>query len=86
MSEAIFNRAANLESPAWSAAAVTPNNDADLARVPTRALWVGVLGNVSVVMAGGGTVTFVGVQGVLPIRVDRVRATDTTATSIVALY
>ena len=88
MADQIFNHAAGLESPAWTAAAVTPNNGADLPRIATRGLYIGGDGDVSVVMSGGGTVTFAGlVSGtILPVRVDRVRVTDTTATNIVALY
>lgn len=88
MSDAIFNRAAELDSPAWEALAVTPA-DADLSRMPTRGLYVGGAGNVTVVMAGGGSaVTFTNVPAgtILPIRVDRVNSTSTTATAIVALY
>jgi len=88
MADAIFNRAAELDSPAWNAAAISPDNGVDIATAPCRALYIGGAGNVSVVMAGGATVTFAGVSAgtILPIRVDRVRSTDTTATSIVALY
>ena len=89
MADAIFNRASTLESPAWDAAAVTPNDSADLPRVATRALWIGGGdGTLSVVMSGGTTVAFAGVADgtLLPIRVDRVRATGTGATGIVALY
>ena len=88
MADAIYNRSAGPDSPAWSAVAVTPA-DADLSRIATRALYVGVGGNVAVVMSdGGAAVTFVGVQAgtILPIRVDRVNSTNTTATNIVALY
>lgn len=88
MSDWKINAASTLESPAWTAVAVTPA-DSDLAAMPTKALYVGVAGNVAVVMAGGGSaVTFVGVPAgaILPIRVDRVNSTNTTATSIVALY
>lgn len=88
MSDAILNAAADYSSPAWTAAAVTPA-DADLPTLPTKGLYVGGAGNVAVVMAGGGAaVTFSGVSAgtVLAIRVDRVNATNTTATAIVALY
>lgn len=89
MADAIFNRAGTLESPAWDAAAVTPNDGADLPKIATRALWIGAGdGTLSVVMSGGTTVAFAGVAAgtLLPIRVDRVRATGTGATGIVALY
>jgi hypothetical protein len=55
---------------------------------PTRGVYVGVGGNVKVDMVSGGTVTFVGVVAgtLLPIQVERIYATGTTATSMVALY
>lgn len=73
--------------PATHAAAVTPNDGVDLPSV-SRAFYIGVSGNLSVVMAGGETATFVGLPtgGILPIQATRVRATGTTATSIVALW
>lgn len=79
------------DAPAHGAVAVTPNNDTDLT-TNTRGLYVGGAGNLVVVMASEAnaatTVTFTGVAAgtVLPIRVRRVKSTNTTATSIVALY
>lgn len=74
--------------PAIGAASVTPNDGADLAKIPTRGLWIGGAGNVKVDMADGTTVTFVGATAgsILPVQVKRVYATGTTATSITALY
>ena len=88
MADPTFNHQAGLESPAWTAAEVTPDDDNDLTRVATRALYIGGDGNISVVMSGGGTVAFSGLPAgtILPVRVDRVRSTGTTATGIVALY
>ena len=77
-----------LESPANSAVAVTTSDVADLAE-PSRALFIGGAGNLSVEMYGTGTaVVFANVQAgsILPIRVTRVNATGTTATSIVSVY
>ena len=86
--------------PAWFADAVTVSDSADLAHYCT-ALWVGSAGNVAVVMAGAlpagqstaaalaAAVTFAGVNAGqwLPIRVLRVMATNTTATSsLVCVY
>ena len=91
MADPIHNRAAALDTPAWDAAAVTPA-DADLPRAPTQALYIGTDGDVSVQRAGGGVVTFAGLVAgtILPIRVDRVRATNTASgagrTGILALY
>ena len=68
-----------------NALAVTPA-DANLAHI-AGALWVGGLGNVTVIMAGGQTVTFTAVPSgtLLRVSVTQVRAA-TTATNIVALY
>ena len=76
-----------LTSPADNAAAVTPSDSTDLAFI-SRALYVGGAGNIIVTMAGGGDVTFSAVPAgsILPVRVTRVKATSTTATSIVNLY
>lgn len=54
----------------------------------TRGLYVGVAGNVSVVMADESELTFFGVQGgtLLPIRIKRVVTAGTTATNMLALY
>lgn len=71
--------------PVTGAAAVTPADGSDLDRT-ARALWVGVAGDVVVVLQDGSEVTLKGVQGLLPAVVKRVKATDTTATDIVALY
>jgi hypothetical protein len=91
MADPIFNRAAELDSPAWDAAAVTPA-DANLPRFPTTGLYVGTVGDVAVKMSGGTTVTFAAVPAgtTLAIRVDQVLATGTATgalrTGIVALY
>jgi hypothetical protein len=82
------------EKPDWTApatklVAVTPHDDNDLAGGICRALWVGGAGNVAVIAADDtDPVTIVAVSAgrELPISVKRVRATNTTATSIVALY
>lgn len=76
-----------MESPADIAVAVTPDNDNDL-EFTTRGLYIGVTGDVTVHMKGSTTpVTFVGMLGGVehPERVDRVLATGTTATDILAL-
>lgn len=66
---------------------VTPSDVTDLTR-PTIGLYVGVTGNVAVIMAGDETdtaVTLVGLAAGIfhPLRVKRVMSTNTTATSIV---
>lgn len=51
------------------------------------AIYIGAAGNLSVVMEDGSTVTFIAppVGTILPIRVRRVRATLTTASSLIGL-
>ena len=79
----------DLAGPSASFAAVVPHNTTNLT-VPTRGLFIGVAGNVSVVpLASPSTsVVFknVAAGSVLPVAALRVNATGTTATDIVALY
>jgi hypothetical protein len=72
-------------APAGYGVAVTPSDATVLPM--TRALYVGSTGNVAVEDING-TVTYVSVQAgsILPVQVSRVLATNTTASSIVALY
>lgn len=66
--------------------AVTPNDNTDLT-FTTRYVYVGVAGSLTVVLKSGVTVAFATVPAgtSLPICATRVKATGTTATSIVAL-
>jgi len=86
MADEIFNRDADLDDPAWTAVVIVADAG-DLARIPTRGLYVGGTGgDITVTMAGGGSVQFTGVAAgtIMPIRVDKLTAT--TATNVVALY
>ena len=76
-----------LIGPCENLALVTPSDGADLSNT-TRAIFVGGAGNLKVTTKGGQTVTLSGVAAgsVLPIRVERIFATDTTATNIAALW
>jgi hypothetical protein len=86
MADANLYRAADFNSLRWRAAEVTPNDGADLA-TPAAIIGCLVSGDIQVTASGGGTVVLAGVAGqVLPVLVDRVWATNTTATGIVALY
>jgi hypothetical protein len=79
--------ASSSSQPAGNALAVTPA-DSDMA-VISRAIYVGVSGDLTVKMAGSeNTVTFTAVAAgsLIPIRVTQVRATDTNASGIIALY
>lgn len=75
-----------LSSPLTRAVDVTPNDSTDLNFV-TRAIYVGVAGDLEVITSGGDSVTFVGLQAgtILPIRASRVKAGNTTAEGILAL-
>lgn len=77
----------NNPNPADYGTAITPSDSTDLSK-NARALYVGSSGSVSVDFPDGSTIVFYGVMGgtILPIRVKRVRATDTTATNIIALF
>jgi hypothetical protein len=80
------DRSSGLESPGYNAAAVTPDDLADLP-IASRALYVGGSGDVHVTLVGGGDVTLKAVPvGILPLRVRRVHMAGTTATDIVAVW
>lgn len=68
------------------AAVVIPSDVSDLPRAGR--LFVGGAGNVKVVTIAGNDVTFTGViaGSVLPVRVKKVYAADTTATNMVVMY
>jgi hypothetical protein len=72
---------------ASDAVVVTPSNTVNFTRGPCRSLYVGSGGNIAVVI-GGETITFANAAAgsVLPIKVSRVDATGTTASSLLALY
>jgi hypothetical protein len=74
------------DSPYANAAAVVPSDTTDLTFV-TRALYVGVTGDVTVNMPGGAAILFKAMPvGLYNLRVSRVKATGTAATNIVALW
>jgi hypothetical protein len=66
---------------------VAPNDTTDLAQGPCGALYSATAGTIAVVDGFGGVVTIVSLEAQYhPIRVQRVLATGTTATGLVALY
>lgn len=71
-----------IDQPAESIADITPSDDTEF-DPPSRALWVGGAGNVSVTTVNGHEAVIQGVQAgtLLPIRVTKVKAA-TTATLI----
>lgn len=87
MADTFASSSQSLVSPAKNGQAVTPNDVTELTNV-SRGIYVGIGGDLSVVMEGGQTITFPGVPGgsLLPIRANIVRSTGTTADSIVAVW
>jgi hypothetical protein len=77
----------SLAEPAFTTAAVVPSDTVPLAYL-TRAVYVGTAGSLTVVDAGGNTTTFSSVPGgtMLPLRIQQIKATGTSAGSIVALW
>lgn len=86
MADQFKSHATGLSAPIVGAFSITPDDGVDLADV-TRALYVGVSGDVSVVMKSGDTVTLVNVQAgtMLPVRAQRVNATGTSAQNLVGM-
>ena len=81
------NRIVAASDPAQAAQSVVPSDTIDLTNA-SRALYIGREGNVSVVMVSGQSVSFKNVAAgtILPLRVQRVNASNTTASEIVALW
>lgn len=80
------NTSTGLDSPAFDAFAISPNDNADLPEI-TRALYIGGDGDIVLTTKGGTQITFTGViaSSFLPIRASRILATGTTAANIVGL-
>lgn len=70
-----------------NAFAITPSDTVKLT-APSEAIYCGGAGNAVVLLTSGQTVTFTGLLAghVYPIKANRVNATNTTATNLVALW
>lgn len=76
-----------LSSPSDVIRPVTPNDAADLPDGLTRAVFVGVAGDLACVDATGQAFTITsGAAQYHPLRVARIMATGTTAAQLLALY
>jgi hypothetical protein len=86
MPDRFQNTASSLSGPAFHAFAITPNDSTNFAET-TRALFAGSAGNIAAVMASGAEITFASVTAgtILPVRVNKVLASGTTARDIVGL-
>lgn len=73
--------------PAGGAEVVVPSDVTDLSR-ECEGIYIGGAGDVAVVLPGGTAITFVGAPAgtILPVRAIRINATNTSATSMVALF
>lgn len=86
MSDRFQTSSPSLSGPAAHAFAISPNDSAPISET-TRALYIGVGGNLSVTMASGGNAAFTSISSgtLLPIRITKVLSTGTTASDIVGL-
>ncbi len=73
--------------PYTTGEAITKSDTVNFSKV-SRGLWIGGVGDVTIVMAGGGTLAFVAVPAgtELRVRAIRVNSTGTSATNMVALW
>lgn len=87
MTDTFRRHSRSLTAPPENAATIQPSDAALLSRV-TRAVFVGGAGALRVEMMGGEDIVFAGLGAgtLLPVRIQKVFATGTTATSLVALW
>jgi hypothetical protein len=86
MADAFTNHQPGLDSPGSHAAVITPHDTNDLAAA-TRAIVIGTGGDLEVITVGGETVVLPNVPaGILPLRVTRVLAGNTTASDLTAIW
>lgn len=75
--------------PSWSSAVAVTKSDSTVYTPSLKSLWVGGAGDVAVRMKGSQTtVTYLAVPAGtrLPVNVDKVMSTNTSATNIIGLY
>ena len=86
MADDFASHETSLISPVQDADAILPSDSATLPKA-TRGLYVGATGDLRVRLVSGATVTLAAVPGgsLLPLRVDQVLATGTTAGALVGL-
>lgn len=85
--EKLVTAGTNDTAPADDFIAVTPSDSTDLAFV-ARAIYVGGTGNLTVISPTGQSTLFANIaEGMIhPIRCNRIMATGTTATGLVAIW
>ena len=77
----------NLKSPAKNAFHITPSDSANLT-IATRSLYIGGAGTVKFDTVGGETITITGALAgtILPVRINKVYSSNTSATGLVGFY
>ena len=87
MTDSFKTFARSLTSPPEHAEAITPSDSASLGHV-TRALYVGGGGDVALRMLGGEEAVFRSLQpgSLIPLRIEMIRSTGTTATGLIGLW
>ena len=83
MTDIFHKHAPSLTTPPAHAQTVTPDDVTDLVNV-TRAVYVGTAGDLRVLTQGGHDVTYRNLSGTKVLRAQRIFATGTTASDIVA--
>ncbi len=86
MTDNFKRHTSSLESPASGAFSITPHDTNPLSEI-TRAIYIGGSGDIAVKMLAGQEVTFLSLPTgtVLPVRVEQIKATGTTATGLLGL-
>ena len=87
MEDIFEDHALSLTAPVTHASAIAPNDAAELNQA-TRAIYVGIGGDLAIEMLDGGALVLTNVQGgvLYPFRIRRVLATGTTAAGLVGVY
>ncbi|KQV84256.1 hypothetical protein [Rhizobium sp. Root1220] len=86
MSDRFASHAPSLTGPASAGFVIVPDDGLGISEI-TRALYIGIGGDLTVEMASGQILTFASVQdgSLLPLRVSRVLTSGTTAENIIGL-
>jgi hypothetical protein len=86
MTDRFAGYAGSLDDPASLCRNIEPSDSVPLPEV-TRAIYIGAAGSLRLVDASGNTSLFEGLVGgtILPVRIQQVLSTRTTATGLVAM-
>jgi hypothetical protein len=86
MAKNFSGRAKGMDDPADRLISLTPNDGADLPNGPTRGVFIGIAGSLTVRDMHGNEAVLTSLDAQYhPIRITRLLATGTTASSIIGL-